>query len=459
MPSRWGAELACPECGLCYRDLRTGDTFASIKQEMKGGDPDDSTTWKYRRRHGVLGAWHAKKLMWWNYHLVCCEDGARGHRASTSGMTKTPIAFIADLHVGHHRRWSSDEQGVVAPLTSRALTITQVLASARRAAEAAKVTDLFVLGDVFDTSSPTPQMVAETQQALASDALTVHLIIGNHDQVSDRRGDHALVSMNGWRNLVVYEKPEVLYLEGWQVHLFPYRPGRADEYLLDGLRELVDGTDAPGEGVDRVLGLHLGLRGPETPTWLKASHDSIDAVSLPRHIYRYIYAGNWHGRHRVLPGVFQVGALVPTGFDNPGLTGYGSLMLLNDEGPTYAELDGPRFVRATSLVEARAALNAIATRVSSWPAYLSVRCTPAEREDVRELMEVYGHETFEILTDKAAAEDAARSAAAQTMQAFTSTDSIAAAVTAYVEKMALPEGTDRAKVKQLALDYIAGAGS
>lgn len=73
MASRWGAHLRCDCCGLTYQAMRTGDTFASIREEMRSGDPDPAT-WRYRRRGGVLGFWHAKKLRWWRYHVDQCAD-------------------------------------------------------------------------------------------------------------------------------------------------------------------------------------------------------------------------------------------------------------------------------------------------------------------------------------------------------------------------------------------------
>ena len=79
MPSRWGAELRCTYCGLTYRALRTGDTFASIKDEIAGAAGEPST-WRYRRRNGVLGWWHAKKLLYWEYHVRLCESAAQEHQ-------------------------------------------------------------------------------------------------------------------------------------------------------------------------------------------------------------------------------------------------------------------------------------------------------------------------------------------------------------------------------------------
>lgn len=372
-------------------------------------------------------------------------------------MNKTKIAMVADTHVGNHRKWSTPSRGMISPISSRAADVVRVLAAARREAEAQGAEHFVVLGDVFDTSDPSPQLVAETLAALDSPSMDTHLLVGNHDQVSDQRGDHALVSMDRWRRVRVYEQPEVLYLEGWQLHLVPYRPGRADDYLLDVLTELIDGTDRPGPGVDRVLGLHLGLRDKDTPPWLMGAHDSIDAASLPRHLYRYTFAGNWHTRKLVMDRVLQIGALVPTGFDNPGLTGYGTLVILGEGTPQVAELPGPRFLRSTGVRETKANLDAVFAANADAQSYFSIRCTPGEREDVRELMDLYGVTTFEIHTDKEAALDAARSAVATL--AYVSTDSLQAAVSTYVDQMPLPDGVARGDVKAMAIDYIAGAAS
>lgn len=364
------------------------------------------------------------------------------------------IAFIADLHVANHRKWGSPTYGRVAPVNTRALDVINVLVEARRRSQQEGCTDLFVLGDVFDTTTPSPQLLAEVQSALATlkPEMNVHLIPGNHDQQSSSKGDHALVSMDGIRNLSVHEQPTELYVEGGSVVLIPYRPGRADEYLV----QLVQDLGVPPGNQRRVLGLHLGLRDNETPTWLQTAHDSFPVNQIGE-LGRFdmIAAGNWHERKHWPPELWQVGALVPTGFDNPGLTGYGSLLIYNGTKTTPIELDGPRFVRATDLAGARKLMEDVERRVSAFSTYVSVRCRLEDRTAVTELMEIYDHQTYEILTDKAAAEDAARSAA--TSAAYASTDSIQAAVSAFVDKMAVPEDVSRDEVKRLALNYVAGA--
>lgn len=365
------------------------------------------------------------------------------------------IALIADLHVANHRKWGSPTYGRAAPINSRALDVINVLAEARRRAQEEGCTDMFVLGDVFDTTTPAPQLIAEVQLALACRApneMQVHLIPGNHDQQSPNKGDHALVSMDGIRNLAVYEKPTEVYVEGGSVALIPYQPGRADEYLVGVVQEL----GVPSGNNRRVLGMHLGLRDDATPPWMQNAHDSFP-VNRITELGRFdmIAAGNWHERKHWPPEVWQVGALAPTGFDNPGLTGYGSLLIFNGSKTTVLELDGPRFVRATDLAGARALMAQVERRVTGYTTYVSVRCRLEERATVTELMEIYDHQAYEILTDKAAAEDAARSAA--TNAAYASTDSIQAAVGAFVDKMALPADVDRNEVKRLALNYVAGA--
>lgn len=77
VPSNWGRDLVCEVCGQEYRRLRTGHTFASVRREKRGPDPAD---WVYRRRGGVLGFWHALKVLAWNAHVDACwhYSGRRG---------------------------------------------------------------------------------------------------------------------------------------------------------------------------------------------------------------------------------------------------------------------------------------------------------------------------------------------------------------------------------------------
>lgn len=65
----------CSYCGINYRDFRTGFTYSDIYQ-LLWVDSEDASLWRYKRRHTVLGFWHALKLDAWNDHLSACQAGA-----------------------------------------------------------------------------------------------------------------------------------------------------------------------------------------------------------------------------------------------------------------------------------------------------------------------------------------------------------------------------------------------
>lgn len=61
MASSWGARHGMPG----YDSFRTGLTFATVKRLMFD-NREDRSTWKYKRRGTVLGAWHDLKLQMWH---------------------------------------------------------------------------------------------------------------------------------------------------------------------------------------------------------------------------------------------------------------------------------------------------------------------------------------------------------------------------------------------------------
>lgn len=66
----------CPQCGLVYRNLRTGVTYKQVRSWL-WSHSHDTKAWRYKRRHGVLGRWHQYKLELWRQHLEGCELYAR----------------------------------------------------------------------------------------------------------------------------------------------------------------------------------------------------------------------------------------------------------------------------------------------------------------------------------------------------------------------------------------------
>lgn len=67
-----GANNMTCSCGARYADHRTGLNFATVRGMMHvaSHDPKD---WRYKRRRGVLGFWHALKLQSWDYQHGFCK--------------------------------------------------------------------------------------------------------------------------------------------------------------------------------------------------------------------------------------------------------------------------------------------------------------------------------------------------------------------------------------------------
>lgn len=70
----------CPNCGIRYGDLRTGETFQTIK-DMLWVDDDDYRNWRHKRKGTVLGLWFQIKQSLWRDHLKQCEAAAEWEAA------------------------------------------------------------------------------------------------------------------------------------------------------------------------------------------------------------------------------------------------------------------------------------------------------------------------------------------------------------------------------------------
>jgi hypothetical protein len=53
--------------------MRTGLTYSCI-YSMLWSSSDDSSQWRYKRRHTVLGLWHQIKASQWWEHIRECEE-------------------------------------------------------------------------------------------------------------------------------------------------------------------------------------------------------------------------------------------------------------------------------------------------------------------------------------------------------------------------------------------------
>lgn len=320
------------------------------------------------------------------------------------------VGFVADVHLGNHAVMGGARD---AGVNARARGILDVLRAAVDAAEGLGCSALVVAGDLFDDDHPCPQLLAEAAEVLTAwRAMPVVLLVGNHDQRSTAPGDHALGPLAHTPGVRVVDAPALVCVQGRgpqgggvsgdprMVYLVcvPYRREPAAEVIASGVAATLRGT-----GLDPRIPLavvaHAGIIDGATPPWLRDAHDALPAEALAAILAgttregvvdgvrrplprgpRLAVVGNWHGHaawgmppedYAVTPhspavpaplpsgvALVQCGALVPTGFDNPGGAGrYGGLIVW--DAPWYApaqdaptttpgmvyrvELPGPRF--------------------------------------------------------------------------------------------------------------------
>jgi hypothetical protein len=365
------------------------------------------------------------------------------------------VAFVADLHVANHRKFGG---AVEAGINRRCRLILDTVAASVAEASTLGCEHYVILGDVFDTVTPEPQVITALRFALSKFNGDVWVLMGNHDQVSEKPGDHSLGPLNG-PNIRVVERPMSFSDDAdssWEVALVPYRPGKAAEWLGDAVAKVVT---PDGNEVRRILGLHLGLIVGETPHYLKDASDAINTDELVRICQQCdiesVIAGNWHGHWRgKQDGVtlMQAGTLAPTGWDNPGDSGYGSLVEWDSKfgNLTVHEIPGPRFLKARGLDELRTSLaDAAAIEAADGTVFISVNLPREDMQAGEELFEVWGVADHEINIDKADSTAAARGAA----HAAKSAETLDQALAYFVGSMEL-SGTTPELVNAKCREYL-----
>lgn len=378
-----------------------------------------------------------------------------------------PLVFgIADVHLGNHSRHGGP---IVAGLNTRARHIVRAIQDAVSSVrEQGGV--LVVAGDLFDVESPEPQIIRAAQEALTD--VPVIVLKGNHDSHSSEPGDHALGPLAPVCTVVEY--PQIITLEDEHpvnVWCVPFQAGPAKAWLPRVLEDLaatrtVDATD--------LLVVHLGIQDRRTAKFLHTADDAINVHTLHklcgRHSIDFVFAGNWHERRfwgfDDGIGVQQIGALVPTGWDNEGLTGYGGLATFDPErvgkDQLMQEIRGPRFVKVSGGV---AECDAVIKR-ATWPELLYLQATvdPDELGDVTDhlaaIRNADGLAAAEVRAESAYREAAAATAAHSARNA----DTIDDAVEVFVRRMPLrvtlerdEEAAFRDRVLQRARDLLVEA--
>lgn len=213
-------------------------------------------------------------------------------------MNGVDVCFCADVHVGNPRAFGGP---MVSGINARGRHVLAALRAAVADAVACSSDALVVLGDLFDSSRATPQLVAAVMEVLttaAENGVPVHLLLGNHDQESTDAGDNALAPLAIMEGVIVHEEPRVVALrKSVELWMVPFQVGRASAWLPGVLESLAAGGKA---GTSIALALHLGVIDGATLPFLRESPDAIDLGLLARLCARYgishVMAGNWHDR-------------------------------------------------------------------------------------------------------------------------------------------------------------------
>jgi hypothetical protein len=379
------------------------------------------------------------------------------------------LACVADVHLGNHRRFGGSlEVG----MNKRCRAVLDGLEDALDLAVRERCAAFFIAGDLFDYVRPEAQLVAAAQGAFAraqsasGDKMRVVLLRGNHECVSAAAGDHALGPLRPVVEVVERPTSYGLGADGQSIAVgcVPYQPGSAMLWLPEAVGKAFG--DSKPKGELRVLVMHLGIADDKTVPWLRNSHESVQVSFLEdlckHHHIGVVLAGNWHDRRTwSLCGgrtsVLQVGALVPTGFDNPGLDGYGGVALVTvgeSAGVDVREVIGPRFVKCTP------GDTALLRAAQEYEGQVYVEMTaPADQLAssatlLDELVQAGAIADGVALPDAKEIQVAARAAAS----AARSSETLNEALAAFVADMPLEDGVDRDAVLERTRRYLGKAG-
>lgn len=350
------------------------------------------------------------------------------------------LAFIADIHVGNPTVFGGP---ITAGINARG---REVLAALEKAvSEVERDHALVICGDLFDTSSPNPQLIAEVQRILSTGPQT-YILLGNHDMVSDAPGDHALGPLAALDNVMIVERSSVEFLDNdAQLLAVPFQPGDCREWFPDAVAQVA--AKAAPDRV-KVLAFHLGVIDATTPAFLAKAHDAIPLETLQSlmaaHGIGYAFCGNWHTAKR-WKNIVQCGALAPTGFDNPGWD-YGKVATVDTSVQHLGSISipGPRFIVAERANDAQIArVNAERQRCNL---YLQLKGEATEQlGEVR----AWGVQARAV-ADVQEAKEATQQAAAAVREAAT----LQGALAKYVQQMATSIGVNREKVLELSKKYL-----
>jgi len=252
------------------------------------------------------------------------------------------IALLSDVHLENHRVLGGP---VTAGVNLRCRLVGDTFARGLQLAGKIGCDRVAVLGDLFNTGKPSPEVIGVAADAIAGSPVPVYVIPGNHDRSSDEPGNNALAALVGTKNCIVVDEPT--YLEDGVI-LAPFSPRPPVEYFTELL-------ERAGKGDWSILG-HVGIVGPGTSPFLTSGRNIISVEQIfelglkaPKNCNLRVFASGDFHQHVIHEGVLgvinivQVGALCQANFgDQPEV---GKLCVLDGGGITeFHDVPGPRFI-------------------------------------------------------------------------------------------------------------------
>ena len=369
------------------------------------------------------------------------------------------VVGIADVHVGNHKQFGGSVHGSINHRCSQILDALQSAVDT-----VARLNGVLVIaGDLIDVVRPEAQILARLQDILLP--VPTVIVKGNHESCSNERGDHALGPLRAFATVV--EEPAVLSLDegdGDAVNLWcvPARPDAAEGWLPGVMEELSSARAKMNPDAADLMAVHLGISDAGTAKFLRNVNDQIPSGTLAKlcaeHGVRFVMAGNWHKRQAWhLDGVHiqQLGALVPTGWNNPGLEGYGGMSIYTRGEVEMAEVQGPRFVK---VVGGRAEVDEVIAMAENSPQlYMEVHTDPANVDPLSDYLDSViagGHLAARRVVGLRTRKDIAAKRAVASAKAA---GSVSGSLEGFVTSMPLDEDLDRDKVLSLSRDILTEA--
>jgi len=361
------------------------------------------------------------------------------------------IAAVSDPHIGNFPKFGG---AYTSGINERCAYSLMSLAQAVRLANEEKCKWFVINGDLFDIDEPSPQVEAAVIGVLQAFNGDVHIIVGNHDMRSASEGDHALGPLRGHATrggqIHVYETATLV----GDVLFAPYEAAPVGEWLPQALEHYRP----------KFVFAHFGIIDSATPEFMRHSAaDAHDWAGLADMMLRagteLLCVGNWHDPGswtRARQQIKQVGALTPTGFDNPGPS-FGHVLIIDTlkdrDFVTPRKVAGPRFVKLVWGADHRQELQGAGKHV-----YVSMTAEPDEliaaRAWLKAEVAAFRIKDFTLIPNKVFAVREARAAA----QATSLASSMQEALQEYVSKMPFADGVDRKAVHARVQKYLQQVG-